>query len=159
MKNINKVNKGSLPTQPSQPLSERLKDDLSKFPDMSGNNSYKGSSNFVNTSVAEYIDFINSGGRTLITNQSPAGLKNFQKGFTLNSTSNIQEAVPQEKDSMSSSFELRLGQPSQQRHAIGGPLSDSLDSQFSSAAIERQKSIFLQRMWQRVNNSSMAEGA
>ena len=65
--------------------------------------------------------------------------------------SNIQEAVPQEKDSMSSSFELRLGQPSQQRHAIGGPLSDPLDSRVSSAAIERQKSIFLQRMLQRGN--------
>ncbi|XP_057850362.2 uncharacterized protein LOC131060909 isoform X5 [Cryptomeria japonica] len=154
LKNINKVCKGSMPTQMSQPLLERLKDDFSKVPDMSGSNSCRGSSNYVNNPVAEYIDFINSGGRTLITNQSPAGLKFFQKGFTLNNTSNMQEPVPQEKDSMSSSFELRLGQPSQQRHGIGGPLPDSLDSQVSSAAIDRQKSLFLQHMWQRGPSSS-----
>ncbi|XP_057850333.2 uncharacterized protein LOC131060909 isoform X1 [Cryptomeria japonica] len=159
LKNINKVCKGSMPTQMSQPLLERLKDDFSKVPDMSGSNSCRGSSNYVNNPVAEYIDFINSGGRTLITNQSPAGLKFFQKGFTLNNTSNMQEPVPQEKDSMSSSFELRLGQPSQQRHGIGGPLPDSLDSQVSSAAIDRQKSLFLQHMWQRVYDPSIAEGS
>ena len=52
---------------------------------------------------------------------------------------------------MSSSFELRLGQPSQQTHALRGPLQPSLDPQVSNATMERHKPIFLERMLQRGN--------
>jgi len=158
LKNFSRVCKGGMPTQLNPQLLEKLKENLPRASDVSSNNSYRGSPNYVNTSGAEYIDFINNGGQPFFPNQGPAGIKNFQKGFTLSCFNNIQEPIPPEKDTMSSSFELRLGQPSQQTHALRGPLQPSLDTQASNATMERQKPLFLERMLQRVYDPSVPEG-
>jgi hypothetical protein len=155
LKNFSRVCKGGMPTQLNPQLLEKLKENLPRASDVSSNNSYRGSPNYVNTSGAEYIDFINNGGQPFFPNQGPAGIKNFQKGFTLSCFNNIQEPIPPEKDTMSSSFELRLGQPSQQTHALRGPLQPSLDTQASNATMERQKPLFLERMLQRGNANKL----
>lgn len=100
LKNFSRVCKGSIPTQLNPQLSEKLKDNLPRASDMSSNNSYRGSQNYVNTSGAKYIDFINNGGHFFFSNQGPAGIKSFQKGFTLSSSNNIQELILSEKDTM-----------------------------------------------------------
>lgn len=158
LKNFSRVCKGSMPTQLNPQLSEKFKENLPRASNMSSNNSYRGSPNYVNTSGAEYIDFINNCGQSFFPNQGPSGIKSFQKGFTVSSLNNIQEPIPSEKDSMSSSFELRLGQPSQQTHALHGPLQPSLDPQVSNATMDRHKPLFLERMVQRVYDRSVPEG-
>lgn len=157
LKNFSRACKGGMSTQLNPQLLEKHKENLPRASDVSSNNSYRGSPNYVNTSGSEYIDFINNGGQPFFPNQGPAGIKNFQKGFTLSSMNNIQESIPPEKDTMSSSFELRLGQPSQQTHALRGPLQPSLDPQVSNATMERHKPIFLERMLQRVYDPSLPE--
>ena len=89
LKKFSRVCKGGMPTQPNPQLLEKHKENLLRASDVSSNNSYRGSPNYVNTSGAKYIDFINNGGQHFFPNQGPTGIKNFQKGFTLSSMNNI----------------------------------------------------------------------
>lgn len=74
----------------------------------------------------EYFNFISDGGQRYISpgQQVSAAVRNAKgPNYPLNRWSDGQEPRLKEKDSSSSSFELRLGQPSQQAQPAGAPFS------------------------------------
>ncbi|XP_058111386.1 uncharacterized protein LOC131254706 [Magnolia sinica] len=100
----------------------------------------KGQQSSEHQSVVDYTDFIGKVGNPFIATPSSGNLKSFGTVPDIIRCNSSREAFIMDRDAVSSSIELRLGQPSQQSQTLGGSIPSAMHPQLFGGLCDPQKS-------------------